>query len=49
MLLAKGIKKATKEQLKKLKVITKSGKEVGYKHGGSLIERNLYNYEPRTI
>ena len=49
MLLAKGIKKATKEQLKKLKVITTSDKEVGYKHGGSLIERNLYNYEPRTI
>tara|TARA_R110000796_G_scaffold193276_2_gene309814 strand:+ start:5 stop:2128 length:2124 start_codon:yes stop_codon:yes gene_type:complete len=38
MLLARGIKKPTKQQLKSLQFITKAGKEIeGYKEGGSLL------------
>jgi|TARA_R100000084_G_scaffold15649_1_gene5147 hypothetical protein len=48
MVLAKGIKKPTQEQLEKLTVKTTTGKKLKYKKGG-MIERNPYNYEPRGI
>jgi hypothetical protein len=48
MVLAKGIKKPTPEQLEKLTVKTASGKELRYKKGG-MIERNPYNYSPKAI
>ena len=45
MLLARGIKKPTKQQLKSLQFITKAGKEIeGYKEGGQVlpvIEKNI--------
>jgi hypothetical protein len=48
MVLAKGIKKPTPEQLEKLTVKTASGKELRYEKGG-MIERNPYNYQARAI
>ena len=48
MVLAKGIKKPTPEQLEKLTVKTTSGKELRYKKGG-MIERNPNNYSPKAI
>ena len=44
MLLARGIKKPTKEQLKSIRFITKDGKEhEGYKHGGKIMAGGLSN------
>jgi len=50
MILAKGIKKATPDELKKLNIKTKAGEEITYKNrGGSVMERNPYNYQPKAI
>ena len=54
MILAKKVKRFEPEELagpRKDKVITSStGKKMNvYKKGGSIVERNPYNYTPRTI
>ena len=47
MILARGIKKPTAEQLEKLVVTTKAGKDITYVKGGVI--RNPYSYAPRDI
>ena len=41
MVLARGLKKATPKQLEKLKITTKAGKEITYKHGGKIMAGGL--------
>ena len=41
MLLARGLRKATPKQLENLKITTKAGKEITYKHGGKIMAGGL--------
>ena len=52
LVFARGAKRLRPSDFKKektLTVTTKAGKKIPFKKGGSVIERNPYNYQPRAI